>query len=313
MDVKITLSSSEHKELISFCNLNDLLVSETVKKSYMNGFNIERFGLLNSGQETIEKEVIKEVIKYVEVPVVEEKEVIKIEYIEVPVEKIVEVVKYVDVPVEIIKEVIVIQEVEKEVIKEVPVEIIKEKVLNVIQEVPVEKVVIKEVIKEVPVEKVVYITDQEEMKSKIFQKEQEFEEQRKIFSTKTQEMENNFQNEKTELLLKIQQLENTPPQIIEMIKEVKVEVPVEVIREVIKEVRVEVPVEVIIEKENNDSSLKPKFDALQNTVQKLRQEILDKDKLIKEYQNTIDDIQKYQGETKAVYLKGSNLDNKLYK
>jgi hypothetical protein len=174
-------------------------------------------------------------------------------------------------------------------------------------------VVIKEVIKEVPVEKVVYITDQEEMKSKIFQKEQEFEEQRKIFSTKTQEMENNFQNEKTELLSKIQQLENTPPQIIEMIKEVKVEVPVEVIREVIREVRVEVPVEVIIEKENNDSSLKPKFDALQNTVQKLRQEILDKDKLIKEYQNTIDDIQRYQGETKAVYLKGSNLDNKLYK
>jgi hypothetical protein len=313
MDVKITLSSTEHKELISFCNLNDLLVSETVKKSYMNGFNIERFGLLNSGQETIEKEVIKEVIKYVEVPVVEEKEVNKIEYIEVPVEKIVEVVKYVDVPVEIIKEVIVIQEVEKEVIKEVPVEIIKEKVLNVIQEVPVEKVVIKEVIKEVPVEKVVYITDQEEMKSKIFQKEQEFEEQRKIFSTKTQEMENNFQNDKTELLLKIQQLENTPPKIVEVIKEINVEVPFEVIREVIREVRVEVPVEVIVEKENNDSSLKPKFDALQNTVQKLRQEILDKDKLIKEYQNTIDDIQKYQGETKAVYLKGSNLDNKLYK
>ena len=313
MDVKITLSSTEHKELISFCNLNDLLVSETVKKSYMNGFNIERFGLLNSGQETIEKEVIKEVIKYVEVPVVEEKEVVKIEYVEVPVEKIVEVVKYVDVPVEIIKEVIVVQEVEKEVIKEVPVEIIKEKVLNVIQEVPVEKVVIKEVIKEVPVEKVVYITDQEEMKSKIFQKEQEFEEQRKIFSTKTQEMENNFQNEKTELLSKIQQLENTPPKIVEVIKEINVEVPFEVIREVIREVRVEVPVEVIIEKENNDSSLKPKFDALQNTVQKLRQEILDKDKLIKEYQNTIDDIQRYQGETKAVYLKGSNLDNKLYK
>ena len=182
MDVKITLSSTEHKELISFCNLNDLLVSETVKKSYMNGFNIERFGLLNSGQETIEKEVIKEVIKYVEVPVVEEKEVIKIEYVELPVEKIVEVVKYIDVPVEIIKE------VDKEVIKEV-----------------------------------------------------------------------------------------------------------------------------FVEKETTENSLKPKLDALQTTVQKLRQEILDKDKLIKEYQNTIDDIRKYQGETKAVYLKGSNLDNKLYK
>ena len=351
MDVKINLSSTEHKELISFCNLNDLLVSETVKKSYITGFNIERFGLLNSGQETIEKEVIKEVIKYVEVPVVEEKEVIKIEYIEVEkpvekikevlvdkiVEKIVEVTK--EVPVEKIVEVIKEVPVERivEVIKEVPVERVVEKIVEVTKEVPVEKVVIKEVIKEVPVEKVVYITDQEEMKSKIFQKEQEFEEQRKIFSTKTQEMENIFQNERNELLSKIQQLENTPPQIVEMIKEVNVEVPVEVVREVmvevpvevikevnvevpvevvrevIREVRVEVPVEVIVEKENNDSSLKPKFDALQNTVQKLRQEILDKDKLIKEYQGTIEDIQRYQGETKAVYLKGSNLDNKLYK
>jgi hypothetical protein len=283
MDVKITLSSTEHKELISFCNLNDLLLSETVKKSYMNGFNIERFGLLNSGQETIEKEVIKEVIKYVEVPVVEEKEVIKIEYIEVekPVEKIKEV------PVEKIIE----------VVKEVPVDRVVEKIVEIVKEVPVEKVVIKEVLKEVPIEKIVYITDHEEMRTKIFQKEQDFEAQRQNFSTKTQEMENIFQNEKNELLSKIQQLENTLPETIE----------------VIKEVRVEVPVEVIVEKENNDNSLKPKFDALQNTVQKLRQEILDKDKLIKEYQSTIEDIQKYQGETKAVYLKGSNLDNKLYK
>jgi hypothetical protein len=272
----------------------------------MNGFNIERFGLLNSGQETIEKEVIKEVIKYVEVPVVEEKEVIKIEYIEVekPVEKIKEVL--VEKIVEIIKEVPVERIVE--VIKEVPVERVVEKIIEITKEVPVDRVVIQEVIKEVPVEKVV---------------------------TKIEYISDNTQT--NELLLKIQQLENTPPQIIEIIKEVKVkvpvevikevkvevpfevikevnvEVPVEVIREVIREVRVEVPVEVIVEKENNDSSLKPKFDALQNTVQKLRQEILDKDKLIKEYQNTIDDIQRYQGETKAVYLKGSNLDNKLYK
>lgn len=306
MDVKINLSSTEHKELISFCNLNDLLVSETVKKSYLNGFNIERFGLLNSGQETIEKEVIKEVIKYVEVPVVEEKEVIKIEYVEV--EKPVEIIK--EVPVEKIVEVIKEVPVERiiEVIKEVPVERVVEKIVEITKEVPVDRIVIQEVIKEVPVEKVV---------------------------TKIEYISDNTQT--NELLLKIQQLENTPPQIIEMIKEVNVEVPVEVIkevvvevpfevikevnvevpveviREVIREVRVEVPVEVIIEKENNDSSLKPKFDALQNTVQKLRQEILDKDKLIKEYQNTIDDIQRYQGETKAVYLKGSNLDNKLYK
>ena len=40
------------------------------------------------------------------------------------------------------------------------------------------------------------------MKSKIFQKEQEFEEQRRLFSTKVQEMENIFQDKKNELLLK---------------------------------------------------------------------------------------------------------------
>ena len=327
MDVKITLSSTEHKELISFCNLNDLLVSETVKKSYLNGFNIERFGLLNSGQETIEKEVIKEVIKYVEVPVVEEKEVIKIEYIEVekPVEKIKEVpvevikevvkIEYVDVPVEKIVEVTKEVPIERivEVIKEVPVERVVEKIVEITKEVPVEKVVIKEVIKEVPVEKVVYITDQEEMKSKIFQKEQEFEEQRKIFSTKTTEMENIFQNslakkdeDLDELRRTLDELLDKPPveKIVEVIKEVTVEV--------VKEVPVEVVKEIVIEKEG-DSNLKPKMDALQNTVQKLKLDNIEKDKLIKEYEKTIEDIQKFQSETKAMYLKGSNLDDKLYK
>lgn len=79
MDVKLTLTNSEHKELVAYCNLNDLLVSEVVKKSFTTGFNVERYGLLNDNSEPIIKEVI------IEVPV--EKEVIK----EVIVEKIVEV------------------------------------------------------------------------------------------------------------------------------------------------------------------------------------------------------------------------------
>ena len=37
------------------------------------------------------------------------------------------------------------------------------------------------------------------------------------------------------------------------------------------------------------------------------------DHVIKEYEKTIEDIQKFQNETKAMYLKGSNLDDKLYK
>jgi hypothetical protein len=271
MEVKLNLTNTEHKDLLSFCNLNDLLISEVVKKSFMTGFNIERYGLLNAGQAVKEKEVIKEVIKYVEVPVVEEKEVIKIEYVDVPVEKIVT------------KEVIVEKVVE--VIKEVPVEKVVEKIVEITKEVPVEKVVVQEVIKEVPVEMVV----------------------EKIIKVSDDTQIN-------ELLLKIQQLENTPPKVVEVIQEVPVDKVViqEKIVEVIKEVPVEVVKEIIIEKES-DGNWKPKLEALQNTVQKLKQDNIEKDKKIREYEKTIEDIQKFQQDRKAAFLKGSNLDDTLYK
>lgn len=315
MEYKLNLSSTENKDLISYCNMNDLRISEVIKKSYLEGFNIERYGLLNMGG-THEKQVEKEVIveKRVEIPVEVIKEVVKIEYIEVekPVEVIVEKVREIEKPIEIIKEVPVDRVVEKvvEVIKEVPVERVIEKVVEIIKEVPVEKIVIQDVIKEVPVEKIVYVTDQEEMNAKIFQKELEFASQQKLFSTKTQEMESIFQNEKSELLAKIQQLENRPDKIVEVIKEVPVEKTVEVIKEVEKIVIQEKIVEV--EKESTDNNLKNKFDALQNTVQKLKLDNIEKDKQIREYEKTIEEIQKFQVERKAAFLKGSNLDDTLY-
>jgi hypothetical protein len=279
MEYKLNLSSTENKDLISYCNMNDLRISEVIKKSYLEGFNIERYGLLNVGG-TREKQVEKEVIveKRVEIPIEIIKEVVKIEYVEV------------EKPIEVIKEVQVDRIVE--IIKEVPVD----RIVEIIKEVPVDRIVEKvvEVIKEVPLEKIVYVTDQEEMNSKIFQKEQEFEEQRQIFSTKTQELENNFHNEKKELLSKIQELETKEPEVKEIIREV----------EVIKEI--------VIEKER-DSSLKPKLEALQSTVQKLKQDNIEKDKKIREYEQTIQDIQKFQEEKKAMFLRGSNLDDKLYK
>jgi len=255
MEIKINLSTAEHKDLLSYCNLNDLLISSVVKNSFTTGFNIERYGLLNTGgirEKQVEKEVIVE--KRVEIPVEVIKEVVRIEYVEV------------EKPIEVVKEVIVDRIVEKVV----------------------------EVIKEISVEKIVYVTDQEEMNSKIFQKEQEFEEQRQIFSTKTQELENIFHNEKKELLSKIQELETKGPEVKEIIREI----------EVIKEI--------VIEKEG-DSSLKPKLEALQSTVQKLKQDNIEKDKKIREYEQTIQDIQKFQEEKKAMFLRGSNLDDKLYK
>jgi predicted RNase H-like nuclease (RuvC/YqgF family) len=91
MEIKFNLSNTEHKELVSYCNLNDLLVSEVVKKSFTSGFNIERYGLLSEGAKVVEKEVEKIIEKRVEIPVEVIKEVVKIEYVEVPVEVIKEV------------------------------------------------------------------------------------------------------------------------------------------------------------------------------------------------------------------------------
>ena len=249
MEIKINLSNTEHKDLISYCNLNDLLVSSVVKDSFTTGFNIERYGLLNVNQEVKEKEVIKEVIKYVEIPVVEEKEVIRIEYVEVPVEKVVT------------KEVIVEKIVE--VIKEIPSTPTEIKVIEY-----VDREVIKEVIKEVFVPNIVNIWDQPEPEIK-------------------------------EVIVE---------KIIEVIKEVEkiVEVPVEKI----VEVPVEVIKEVIVEKEVGVVD-KSKLDALQSTIQKIRSENLEKDRLIKEYEKTIQEIQEFKDGKRAVYLSGSNLNKTL--
>jgi hypothetical protein len=295
MEYKLNLSSTENKDLISYCNMNDLRISEVIKKSYLEGFNIERYGLLNVGG-TREKQAEKEVIveKRVEIPVEVIKEVVRVEYVEVPIEKIVEIIK--EVPVEKVVE----------IIKEVPVERVVEKVVEIIKEIPVEKVVIKDVIKEVPVDKVVYVTDQEEMNTKIFQKEQEFEQQRKVFSTKTQEMENIFQEEMSKKDKELDELRHS----LDILRQTP---PLEKVIEVIKEVPVEIIKEVVIEKESTDIGLKSKLEAIQNTVQKLKQDNIEKDKQIMEYQKTIEEIQKFQQDRKAAFLKGSNLDDTLYK
>ena len=246
MEYKLNLSSTENKDLISYCNMNDLRISEVIKKSYLEGFNIERYGLLNTGgirEKQVEKEVIVE--KRVEIPVEVIKEVVRIEYVEVPVDRIVEIIKEVPSP-----------PVETEVIKYV------------------DREVIKEIKVEVPVEKIVYIYDKKE-----------------------EEVVTKVETNCDEFLSKIQELESRKPEVIEVIKEV----PVEVIKEI------------IIEKESTDIGLKSKLDAIQNTVQKLKLDNIEKDKKIKEYEKTIEDIQKFQTDRKAAFLKGSNLDDTLYK
>jgi len=231
MDLTLTLTSAEHKDLTSYCTLNKFNTDEIVKKSYLEGLRIEKYGLLSGSAGVVEKEVVKEVIKYVEVPVVEEKEVIRIEYVEItspPSE--VEVIKYVD----------------REVIKEVFIEVPVTNVDDICDKNREEELLLK--IRELETENKIFSTKLDECGEEI-----------KIFSTKMVEMENIFQNK------------------------------------------------------TSDSTLKPKLDALQKTVQKLREEIIGKDRLVKEYEKTIEDIQKFQENKQAVYLKGSNLDDKLYK
>jgi len=298
MNITLELDSKEYKDLTRYCELNKFIPEDIVKKSYLEGFMIEKYGLLNSGG-VQEKQVVKEVIveKRVEIPVEVLKEVVKIEYVEVPVEKIVT------------KEVTVEKLVE--VIKEVPIDRVVEKIVEVTKEIPVEKVVIKEVVKEVPVEIVVtkteYISDDTKT-NELLLKIQQLESDKQLFSTKTQELEGEVQKFSTITT----EMEN-----IFQNKMSKKEQELDGLRQTLDELLdrppVEKIVEVVVEKEITDNSSKSKLDALQNTLAKVRQETLEKDKKIRELEQTIQEIQKFQDNKQAVYLKGSNLDDKLYK
>ena len=125
-------------------------------------------------------------------------------------------------------------------------------------------------------------------------KTQELDGQVQKFSTKTTEMENIFQDKMSKKEQELDGLRQTLDELLDR-------PPVEKI------------VEVVVEKEITDNSLKSELDALQNTLAKVRQETLEKDKKIRELEQTIQEIQKFQDNKQAVYLKGSNLDDKLYK
>lgn len=170
--------------------------------------------------------------------------------------------KRVEIPVEVIKEVEKIVEVEK--IIEKTIEVSVDRIVEIIKEIPVEKVVIKEVIKEVPVETVV---------------------------TKIEYISDNTQI--NELLLKIQQLESRPPEIIEIIKEVLID------KIVIQEKIVEV------DKPNDKSKL------LEVTLQNLRKELSLKNETIKDLENKNKQLESVNIDRGAVYMKGSNITQNI--
>jgi hypothetical protein len=175
---------------------------------------------------------------------------------------------------DLIKEVIV----EKRV--EIPVEVIREveKTIEVIKEVPVEVikeiVVEKDIIKEVPVEKVVTKVE--------------------YISDKTTE------NELGEIITKLkEEMSKKDEELDEVRRNLDIildKPPVEIIKEV----------EVIKEVENNE-----KLKMMGETLQKLRKDLSLKDKKIEELENINKQLESIKVSQGAVYLKGSNIIQKL--
>jgi hypothetical protein len=148
---QIKLTDSQLKSVQEYCKLNNIEdVDNFITKCYIDGYNIQKYGLIGDDSEKIggveEKQVEIEVIKEIRV----------------------------EVPVETIKEIEVIKYVDREVIKEVRVEvpvpnldnicdkpesIIVEKIVEVIKEVPVEKIVEKIVEVEKPNDKVLLLQE----------------------------------------------------------------------------------------------------------------------------------------------------------
>jgi len=154
-------------------------------------------------------------------------------------------------------------EVIREIRVEVPVEIIKE--VEVIKEVIVEKEVIKEV------EKIVTITNNEELEEKIFQLNSDLESERKIFSTKTEEMENSFQKEMSKKDEELDELRRN------------------------------------LDEKLDDTNQK----MLQETLQKLRKELTEKNEKIKELERINQDFQNTKSPIKGFFMRGSNLNDTL--
>ena len=164
------------------------------------------------------------------------------------------------------------KQVEIEVIREIRVEV----PVEVIKEVEVIREVIKEIVKEVPVE-----TIKEVEVIKYVDREVRVEVPVPIIG------EIGDETQITELLLKIQQLENRPPEIIETIKEVQVE----------KIVEVEKP---------NDKTL-----LLQETLQTLKKELSLKNTRIEDLEEKNKQLESNKISQGAVYLKGSNLNEMM--
>ena len=254
---KETLSSVE-----SFCELNNIEDKEDfIYLCFKQGFDIKKFGLLgetlNEGEKHLKTGVIEE--KQVEIEVIREIRV------EVPVEKIVERIVTVTDDTKINELLLKIQQLENKPPE--TVEVVKE----------VEKVVTK----------VEYICDKtgenelfgkiEQLEQEISTKDNELTKQQQLFSTKTTEIENIFQNEMSKKEEELDELRHSLDEL-----------------------------SVVVKNETTD-----KLKMMSTTLQNLRNDLSLKNDKITELERINQELQKTANLQNAIYMKGSNLNSRI--
>jgi chromosome segregation ATPase len=124
----------------------------------------------------------------------------------------------------------------------------------------------------------------------IFHLKDDFESERQEFSTKTQEIENIFQDEMSKKEKSLDELRRNLDEVLD-------KPPVEIIKEV----------EVIKEVEQPNDKLK----MLSETLMKLRGQLKDKDDEILQLKDLNKQMEMRLNPTGAVYLKGSNINENI--
>ena len=241
----INFTKQELKDIESFCKLNELEKEKFIKECFMQGYYIEKHGLLSKTGGVQEKWVEKEVIRE----------------------------KRVEVPIEIIKE--VEKEVIKEIIKEVPVE----KIVTVYDNSSENELLLK--IQQLENGMSKKDNDLDELRQKFSTKEGEITDKEREFSTITTEMQNIFQKEMSKKDSELDELRHSLDKL-----------------------------SVVVKNETTENSFKPKMDALQKTLQELREQMREKDKLILQLRKDVVLLQE-QPNKRAIFLASTNLNNEI--
>jgi hypothetical protein len=246
----------------AFCDANNIEDKDDfIYLCFKQGFDIKKFGLLG--------ETLNEGEKHLKTGGIEEKrleiEVIREIRVEVPVEKIVERIVTVTDDTKINELLLKIQQLENR-----PPEIVE---------------VVKEV--EKVVTKVEYICDKtgenelfgkiEQLEQEISTKDNELTKQRQLFSTKTIEMENIFQNKMSKKEEELDELRHSLDEL-----------------------------SVVVKNETTD-----KLKMMSTTLQNLRNDLSLKNERIIELEKINQELQRTANLQNAIYMKGSNLNSRI--